>query len=171
MGLLPRSDGCVLFNGSPGDADDGVARKKSPFPIWTASGIEFRIPEDYPARVVAAFVDSLSSAGVVGARHRPAQHADGCPRLPSPGPARRLALRLHERSRSTHKLEKACREQLPYLWLAGGQRPDHNTLWRFCRTIGSFSGACWPSCEQPRTNCAPQLLLQGWARVSRVLTS
>ncbi len=33
--------------------------------------------------------------------------------------------------RSSRQLEAACREQLPYLWLAGGQHPDHNTLWRF----------------------------------------
>ena len=28
-------------------------------------------------------------------------------------------------------LATACEEQLPFLWLTGGQRPDHNTLWRF----------------------------------------
>ena len=33
--------------------------------------------------------------------------------------------------RSSRKLEAACRDQIPYLWLTGWQHPDHNTPWRF----------------------------------------
>lgn len=91
------------------------------------------LPPEHPARVVAAFVDSLTT--------------DDWAALGITLLARRLgAGRYHPRmllavwlygfmtgQRSSRKLERACREQLPFIWLAGGQRPDHNTLWRFYR--------------------------------------
>lgn len=32
---------------------------------------------------------------------------------------------------SSRSVERACREWLPLMWLAGELKPDHNTLWRF----------------------------------------
>ena len=40
-------------------------------------------------------------------------------------PAQRVALRLHDRRAAS----SACRDQIPYLWLTGWQRPDQT--WRF----------------------------------------
>ena len=91
------------------------------------------VPQDHPARFVAEFVDALdrwgwSELGVevdgegLGA---PAYHPRGL-----------LSVWLYgfmTGVRSCRKLEAACRDQIPYLWLTGWQHPDHNTLWRFYR--------------------------------------
>ena len=89
------------------------------------------LPLDHPARFVAEFVDALDREGwgelgvdidgeVLGA---PAYH-----------PRALLSVWLYgfmSGVRSCRKLEAACRDQIPYLWLSGWQHPDHNTLWRF----------------------------------------
>ena len=89
------------------------------------------LPLDHPARFVAEFVDALgrdawAELGVdiegdsMGA---PAYH-----------PRALLSVWLYgfmTGVRSCRKLEAACRDQIPYLWLTGWQHPDHNTLWRF----------------------------------------
>ena len=86
---------------------------------------------DHPARFVAEFVDALDrdawaelgveiEGEVLGA---PAYH-----------PRALLSVWLYgfmTGVRSSRKLEAACRDQIPYLWLTGWQHPDHNTLWRF----------------------------------------
>jgi transposase len=93
--------------------------------------LEELIAADHPVRYVAAFVDGLDRA---------AWNELGV----APDGAARGALAYHPRVllgvwvdgfmtgvRSSRKLERACRDQVPYLWLTGWQRPDHNTLWRF----------------------------------------
>lgn len=93
--------------------------------------IDELLPEDHPARIAAAFVDALSAddwaeLGVTLEAQRmgvPAYH-----------PRALLGVWLYGFMvgiRSSRKLEAACREQLPFVWLAGGGAPDHNTLWRF----------------------------------------
>jgi transposase len=91
------------------------------------------LPEDHPARFVAMVVDSLEAdfwqklnilleGDPLGA---PAYH-----------PRAMLGVWLYgfmTRTRTSRKLEAACRDQIPYLWLTGWQHPDHNSLWRFYR--------------------------------------
>ncbi len=91
------------------------------------------VPADHPARFMAEVVDGLerttwSEMGV---------DIEGKP-LGSPAyhPRGLLSVWLYgfmTGVRSSRKLEAACRDQIPYLWLTGWQRPDHNTLWRFYR--------------------------------------
>lgn len=88
------------------------------------------VPEDHPARFIAAFVDSLDLQGMgfeVG--HTPT----GRPRYSA-----RLLLSVicycyFSRIRSLRGMEQACLENVAVMWLTGLERPDHNTLWRFWR--------------------------------------
>ena len=97
------------------------------------------LPLDHPARFVAEFVDALdrevwSELGV---------ELDGDPLgAPAYHPRALLGVWLYgfmTGVRSCRKLETACREQLPYLWLTGWQHPDYNTLWRFYKRQRSKS--------------------------------
>ena len=89
------------------------------------------LPLDHPARFVAEFVDALDredwkELGVA---------IEGDPLgAPAYHPRALLSVWLFgfvTGIRSSRKLEAACRDQIPYLWLTGWQHPDHNTLWRF----------------------------------------
>jgi transposase len=89
------------------------------------------IPNDHPARFVAEFVDALDRAAWIEL----GIGIDGEPLgAPAYHPRALLCVWLHgfmTGIRSSRKLEAACRDQVPYLWLTGWQHPDHNTLWRF----------------------------------------
>ena len=93
--------------------------------------LEELIPNDHPARFVAGFVDSLDRTTWMELEIG----LDGEPLgAPAYHPRVLLCIWLYgfmTGIRSSRKLEAACRDQVPYLWLTGWQRPDHNTLWRF----------------------------------------
>ena len=89
------------------------------------------LPQDHPARFVAEFVDGVVRGGRgdlgIGLEGEPLGAAAYHPRL-------LLSVWVYgfmTKVRSSRKLEAACRDQIPYLWLTGWQHPDHNTLWRF----------------------------------------
>ena len=89
------------------------------------------LPLDHPARFVAEFVDALDREGWAEL----GVEIDG-DQLGAPAyhPRALLSVWLYgfmTGVRSCRKLEAACRDQIPYLWLTGWQHPDHNTLWRF----------------------------------------
>jgi len=91
------------------------------------------IPDDHPARFVAAFVDLLDRSAWLELGIGPDGEALGAPAY---HPRALLSVWLYgfmTGVRSCRKLEAACRDQVPYLWLTGWQHPDHNTLWRFYR--------------------------------------
>jgi transposase len=100
--------------------------------IWLfPPSLDEMIPEDHPVRFVAAFVDSLSEKEWHELGINPHGEARGAPEY---SPRALLGIWLYgfmSGTRKSRKLEDACRNQIPYLWVSGWQQPDHNTLWRF----------------------------------------
>lgn len=89
------------------------------------------VATDHPVRFVAAFVAELSETEWAALGTQPGGHPGGAPAY---DPEVLLAIWLYgfmSGIRSCRKLATACAESVPFLWLSGGQRPDHNTLWRF----------------------------------------
>ena len=100
--------------------------------IWLLPpSLDELLPLDHPARFVAEFVDGLDREGWA----EMGVEIEGDPLgAPAYHPRALLCVWLYgfmTGLRSCRKLEVACRDQIPYLWLTGWQHPDHNTLWRF----------------------------------------
>ena len=93
--------------------------------------IEDWIGADHPARYIRAFVDELDLSEL-GFSH---YQSGGRGR---PGYSSKLMLRAWlygylRKIRSTRAVERACREEMGFIWLCGTLKPDHNSLWRFWR--------------------------------------
>ena len=89
------------------------------------------LPLNHPARFVAEFVDALDRDAWAELGEDIEGDSMGAPAY---HPRALLSVWLYgfmTGVRSCRKLEAACRDQIPYLWLTGWQHPDHNTLWRF----------------------------------------
>ena len=93
--------------------------------------IDELIPADHPARFVAMVVDSLDAETWQEMEIKLEGEPLGAPNY---HPRAMLGVWLYgfmTGTRTSRKLEAACRDQIPYLWLTGWQHPDHNSLWRF----------------------------------------
>jgi transposase len=93
--------------------------------------LEDLIPADHSVRFIAEFVDSLDQQVWFDLEIKLEGESLGAPAY---HPKALLGVWLYgfmTGIRSSRKLEAACRDQIPYLWLTGWQHPDHNTLWRF----------------------------------------
>jgi transposase len=100
--------------------------------IWLLPpSLDDLIQDDHPVRFIASVVDSLDDStwrklGIV---------IEGDPLgSPSYNPRAMLGVWLYgfmTGTRSSRKLETACRDQVSYMWLTGWQQPDYVSLWRF----------------------------------------
>lgn len=89
------------------------------------------ISDSHPIRYVASFVAALTAEDWAELGVSQTSEPYGAPRF-----APEVLLRLWLSGfmlniRSARGLERACRERFDLYWAAGGQHPDHNTLWRF----------------------------------------
>lgn len=93
--------------------------------------VEELIADDHPARFVDMVLDELDE----GEWEEMGVDMGGDPMgAPAYHPRALVGVWVYgfmDGIRSTRKLERACRDQVPYFWLSCMQRPDHNTLWRF----------------------------------------
>ena len=129
VGAIP---GCTLASDALRGVEKVPLRDVNREQAWLlAPSLDELLPLDHPARFVAEFVDALDRRGwkQIGVE------IEGDPLgAPAYHPRALLSIWLYgfmTGMRSSRKLEAACRDQIPYLWLTGWQHPDHNTLWRF----------------------------------------
>ena len=89
------------------------------------------LSQGHPARFVAAFVDGLPKVAWSDMEIDLDGDSLGAPAYHPRALLNMWLFGFMTGVRSSRKLEAACRDQIPYLWLTGCQHPDHNTLWRF----------------------------------------
>lgn len=94
--------------------------------------LEDWVKADDPARFIRSFVDELNLTEIAGKEWEAGtKDPEGRPHY-----AFDLLLKVWlygyvYNIRSSRKLERACRQMMPLVWLSGMYEPDHNTLWRF----------------------------------------
>lgn len=94
--------------------------------------IETWVSADHPVRFIRAFVSSLNLKGLgFRVRHQGESGAD------SYSAEMMLGIWIYgyyNRVYSSRRLEAACKNEMPLIWLTGMHYPDHNSLWRFWRS-------------------------------------
>ena len=92
--------------------------------------IEDWVPLDHPVRFIKEFVDILDLSQY--------NLEENIQEVGRPSYSNNLLLKVwlysyYEKIYSSRQIEKACKNQLPFIWLTTMHSPDHNTIWRFFR--------------------------------------
>lgn len=88
--------------------------------------LESLVPPNHPVRVVNAVIDRLDLASFI------ASYAGGGRSSYHPVPLLKILSYAYLRNiYSSRKIEEAVQESVHFMWLSGGNAPDHNTIARF----------------------------------------
>jgi len=92
--------------------------------------VEDWVPCNHPARFIREIVSAMDLKAL---GFKISEGEDGRPHY-----AEEMLLKIwlygyYNKIKSVRELEKACMENLSFIWLTGNNTPDHNTLWRFYR--------------------------------------
>lgn len=90
------------------------------------SSLEEKIPVDSPARLVNQIVESLDISPVI-ASYKGGGSSAYHPRMM----LKVVIFGYLNNIYSCRKIESAVKDRITFMWLAGGQEPDHNTINRF----------------------------------------
>ncbi len=104
--------------------------KEMPMPpsqmLMFPQSVEESIPLDSDVRALSEVMDSLDWSMMMGSYSQ-----TGCPPYPPKVLAKILAYAYSKGIRSSRKIEELVDNDKRYMWLAGGLKPDHNTIARF----------------------------------------
>lgn len=84
------------------------------------------IPQDHPVRIIDQVINSINIDGIVDKYYKTGAS--------SYHPLMLLKVLIYgyvSNTYSSRKLALACKENIPFMWLSGMSRPDHNTINRF----------------------------------------
>ena len=109
--------------------------------------VDEAVPADSDVRALSEVMDNLDWARVESGYFE-----TGCPAYPPRVLAKILAYAYSKGVRSSRKIEELVENDKRYIWLAGGLRPDHNTLARFRKSrwselLGLYGDTVRVSCE------------------------
>lgn len=90
--------------------------------------IEDWVSKDHPARYIREFVESLDLKEL---GFKEMTNEIGRPFYSSDLLLKIWLYGYFHRTRSSRKLERETKSNMPLIWLSGMKYPDHNTLWRF----------------------------------------